>query len=290
MLTSRLGLAAATATVAALLAWTPLAQAEELTSAERQAVRQALAAASAQRSSRDVTLMVDWNLEGSSTSMYGATKVRPPVFANEPTMPELSAYQQWLVRISQLPECQGDLAASEECRVPPADPANPASARPPLAAVRALAREVVLSLQLPDATPHIGPDPSVNEWNMAVVGYPLWLWTEGPRTLSTTRTAYGVTFTLTATQTSTYFTLGDGHSLTCATTQPYPAGTTPGTPSPSCGYRYQKASLPHGTYTVSATTGWSVQWAALGYTGTLPTSLTASRSLPVGELHTVITR
>lgn len=258
---------------------------------ERLALEEALKSARTEQQGSSISQRINWKTSPSDTaSSLSGNRTVGAVWSPGSAMPELSAAQQWLVRISQLPECQGDLAASEECRVPPADPANPASARPPLAAVRDLAREVVLSLQLPDATPHIGPDPSVNEWNMAVVGYPLWLWTEGPRTLSTTRTAYGVTFTLTATQTSTYFTLGDGHSLTCATTQPYPAGTTPGTPSPTCGYRYQKASLPHGTYTVSATTGWSVQWAALGYTGTLPTSLTASRSLPVGELHTVITR
>lgn len=280
-----LRLVACSVAAAALLAATPsVSQADE-----QDAIARAIEAAKLSQRGSTISVNPEWVTKGSASSPRANTPASVNWGAPDPVI-KLSAYQQWLVRISQLPECQGDLAASEECRVPPADPANPASARPPLAAVRDLAREVVLSLQLPDATPHIGPDPSVNEWNMAVVGYPLWLWTEGPRTLSTTRTAYGVTFTLTATQTSTYFTLGDGHSLTCATTQPYPAGTTPGTPSPSCGYRYQKASLPHGTYTVSATTGWSVQWAALGYTGTLPTSLTASRSLPVGELHTVITR
>ena len=97
--------------------------------------------------------------------------------------------------------------------MPPADPANPASARPPLAAVRELAREVVLSLQLPDATPHIGPDPSVNEWNMAVVGYPLWLWVGGPDRVTITETAYGMTITITAVRNATTFTMGDGGTV-----------------------------------------------------------------------------
>ena len=205
-------------------------------------------------------------------------------------MPALSPLRRWQAFIGTLPECVGDLGASEECRIPPADPARPDVVVPPLAAVTALAREVVLSLQLPDAGPRIGPDPHANEWDAAMVGFPLWLWTDGPRALTTTRDAYGVTFTLEARHVATQFAMGDGHSLTCATTQAYPATTTPGTPSPVCGHVYEVASLPRGTYTVTATTVWDVRWSALGYSGTLPARMTASRDLRVGELQAVVVR
>lgn len=170
----------------------------------------------------------------------------------------------------------------------PADPGAPRPVRPPRAAVAAVARDVSVGLQLPSADPMIGPDPSVNEWKMAVVGFPVWVWTNGERDLSASNTAYGLTFTLHARQIDTVFDMGDGHRMVCARTAPYPVAVKPGTPSPVCGYAYQKASLPRGVYTVTATTRWEVDWAAGGYSGTLPVTRTASRQLPVGELQTVV--
>jgi hypothetical protein len=38
----------------------------------------------------------------------------------------------------------------------------------------------VARLQLPTVAPGIGPSPDLNRWNMAAVGYPLWLWADGP--------------------------------------------------------------------------------------------------------------
>jgi hypothetical protein len=37
----------------------------------------------------------------------------------------------------------------------------------------------VARLQLPTIAPGIGPSPTLNPWNMAAVGYPLWLWADG---------------------------------------------------------------------------------------------------------------
>ena len=53
--------------------------------------------------------------------------------------------------------------------------------------VSAVARSLVVRLHLPDATPVFGPDPDNNEWKMLAVGYPVWLWTEGPRQKSASR-------------------------------------------------------------------------------------------------------
>lgn len=174
----------------------------------------------------------------------------------------------------------------------PDDPANPRPARrpPTRAEIEQTVREVVLELQLPTHAPRIGPDPSANEWGMAVVGHPLWLWTDAARTLSTSRDRYGMMFDLSARLQRVDFAMGDGRTVRCATTTPYRAGVRPGTPSPTCGHVYDTASLPAGSYTVTATSHWTVAWSGMGLSGTLPASLTASRAVPVGELQAVVTR
>ena len=153
-----------------------------------------------------------------------------------------------------------------------------------------IARTLIVRLQLPDPTPRFGPDPSVNEWKMAAVGYPLWLWTDGPTTVSNRVQAYGVTFSLSAVWQSTTFDMGDGHEVSCTSTRKYMAGTTPGRKSPECGYTYLTSSLPKGDYRVTATTNWRINWSALGQSGSLPGSHSATLSLPVGELNALVVR
>jgi len=156
--------------------------------------------------------------------------------------------------------------------------------------LEAMARTLVVRLQLPDPTPQVGPDPSVNEWKMAAVGYPLWLWTNGPRTVTSRVRAAGITFTLQATWQSTTYTMGDGHTLTCTRSTPYTPTVKPGAKSPDCGYTYQTASLPHGSYTITSTTNWRITWSALGASGSLPGTYSGSRTLPVGELNALVVR
>lgn len=153
----------------------------------------------------------------------------------------------------------------------------------------AIARTLTTRIHLPDPTPQIGPDPNTNEWKIAAVGYPLWLWTPGPHTVTDQAHAHGITFTLHATWTSTHFNTGDGHTLTCTTTQPYTKNTQPGTPSPTCGHTYLQPP-PHNTYTITATTTWTITWTAQDTSGSIPGHLTASRQLPVGELNTLIVK
>ena len=154
------------------------------------------------------------------------------------------------------------------------------------AAAEQYVRQLIVELQLPTPTPQFGPDPSVNEWNMLAVGFPIWLWTEGPTTVTASESAFGHTFTLRATYHSTTFTMGDGHTKHCTKTTPYRRSVTPGAKSPTCGYTYQQAA-PKGSYTVTATTHWDVAWSVAGYSGTLPGTHSASRDLPIGELHAI---
>ena len=83
--------------------------------------------------------------------------------------------------------------------------------------------------------------------------------------------------------------MGDGRAVMCADAAAYPPGTPAGRPSPVCGYTYERPSLPRGPYTVRATSSWVVSWSASGYSGTLPTTMSGARELPVGELQAVLT-
>ena len=74
----------------------------------------------------------------------------------------------------------------------------------------------VAQLRLTPPKPVIGPSPEINEWHMAAVGYPYWLWAEGnldPAPVSTT--VADLTVSLDAHLQSTTFDLGDGSRITC---------------------------------------------------------------------------
>lgn len=152
-------------------------------------------------------------------------------------------------------------------------------------ALQAIAIRLAVQLRLPTPTPQFGPDPKKNEWKMLAVGFPVWLWTPGARTLTARTSIEGVTFTLVARLRSTTFAMGDGQGVTCTTMAPYTASVEPGTGSPACGYVYTKPSLPKGSYRVDARADWEVAWSVAGFSGVLPVSRSASASIPIGELQ-----
>lgn len=51
--------------------------------------------------------------------------------------------------------------------------------------------------------------------------------------------------------------------------------------SPTCGYLYTS----QGTYTVRATSYWSVRWAGVGQSGTIPMDSTQITNITMGEAH-----
>ena len=157
---------------------------------------------------------------------------------------------------------------------------------PEQAAIVAVAR-----LRLTPPKPVIGPSPEINEWDIAAVGYPYWLWADGdldPAPVSTT--VADLTVSLDAHLASTTFDLGDGTRVTCTDlTARWTRGVEPGAPSPACGHTYTKPSLPKGDYTITAYSTWSVDWSVNGVGGTIPLYQQASTTLPVGELQ-VLTR
>lgn len=194
-------------------------------------------------------------------------------------------------------------AVGEACRLWPVDEPVPLDhyrttatecgiegAPPPSRAdVERMVHSLSASLRVPDPVISLGPEPSVNEWNMSVVGLPIWLWTETPRTASSTNSGSGMTININATLDKLTFDMGDGKQVTCSRWTPYTQANA-GDPSPTCGHVYGKPSLPKGEYTITATATWTAQWSAMGYSGTLPLRSSATRSIPVGELQAVVVR
>lgn len=103
---------------------------------------------------------------------------------------------------------------------------------------RAMAVNLVARLRFPAPKPIFGPNPNRNEWKMLAVGFPVWMWTEGPTTVSTSTSSNGFTFQMTARWRSTTFDMGDGNSVTCTSMTRYSASVKPGTASPNCGHVY----------------------------------------------------
>ena len=189
-----------------------------------------------------------------------------------------------------VPLCE-DNNSAYRCRLPESNqtPAKTKKHKNAKTPTPAQLREVVAQLKLPDATPRFGPDPSVNEWKMLAVGFPIWLWTDRPTHLATTAHNDGLNFTLTATWTSTTFTMGDGQTKSCSATSIRPKTVEPATtPSPTCGYVYQTRSKPGHPYTVTAATHWRIDWTTNGYRGSFVHTYTGSRTLEIGELQSLI--
>jgi hypothetical protein len=152
------------------------------------------------------------------------------------------------------------------------------------------AATAVARLHLPTIAPGIGPSPDLNPWNMAAVGYPLWLWADGPTHVGPiSDSVAGLSVSLDAEVSSLTFRMGDGHTVTCpGTGQPWTTSVEPGTKSPDCGYSYAKPSLPDHAYTVAATANWAVTWTSNGQSGVINVSVVDTTQLPVGELQVLI--
>jgi hypothetical protein len=148
----------------------------------------------------------------------------------------------------------------------------------------------VARLQLPKIPPGIGPSPDINPWKLAAVGYPLWLWADGPTHVGPiSDSVAGLSVSLDAEVSSLTFRMGDGHTVTCAGSgHPWTAAVQPGTESPSCGYTYARPSLPDKTYTVAAIANWAVTWTSNGQSGVINVPVVDTAELPVGELQVLV--
>ncbi len=167
---------------------------------------------------------------------------------------------------------------------------EPADTPPAGVTAEDLAYMAVAELTLSPPRPMIGPPPTINEWKMAAVGYPMWLWAEG--TLDPPPVAdsvYNVAVSLDARLERVVFDMGDGHRVSCTDlTRRWHRGITPAAKSPTCGYTYQQPSLPDGDYTITAHAVWAIDWTINATRGTIPLYQTATTQLPVGELQVLV--
>ena len=162
-------------------------------------------------------------------------------------------------------------------------PAGPAAPVDPAA----VAQTIVTQIELRAIT--IGMVPEEFAGSMGVVGLPVWMWVDTPSEQTygpMTRSASlgGVTVTATATVSKVLWEMGDGGVVTCTTSgTPFTQGHG-GQSSPDCGYTYAR----QGTYTVRATSYWSVDWTSnTGVSGSIPLQFGQSRIVQIGEIQVV---
>lgn len=194
-------------------------------------------------------------------------------------------HERWRYTIQRLPECTNQSAPPQV--VCPFVPPNPGEHIPGVDEidVTAYVRQASLRLPIPEPVITLGPDPAANEWNMAVVGLPVWLRTADTSARALTETSQGLTLRLSAAFKSVRFDLGDGSTLVC-TSMPAYSSAHLGEASPGCGHTYTQPSGA-GSYTLRATATWTVSWSAAGFSGTFPLTRTYSRAVRVGELQSI---
>lgn len=152
---------------------------------------------------------------------------------------------------------------------------------------RVLAQQAVTQMRLRAVTIGMAPDPSPG--SVGLVGLPIWLWvaspdqsTWGPNTKTASAGGYSVTATGKVTQ--VVWSMGDGGTVACTSTGTSYTDSFGMSASPDCGYRYTK----QGTYTVTATSYWTINWSGIGESGVINQTYTSSVVVTIGELQTVV--
>ncbi|MBL1109401.1 ATP/GTP-binding protein [Streptomyces sp. 5-8] len=155
-----------------------------------------------------------------------------------------------------------------------------------------MAREAVKKMRL------LGPDiASPRLAGKYTVGVPMWMWvnqsptTYGPQSASAS--AGGVTVTATAKVSQIVWQMGDGATVTCqgpGTVYQASAGMTE---SPTCGHVYAKTSAvaSGGTYRLTATSTWAINWEVTagggGQSGQLTQTQQSQMQVAIGEVQVV---
>lgn len=169
----------------------------------------------------------------------------------------------------------------------------------PAQAAGMLARTFVLKPieigMAPEQKVHTDDPAGTAPYRRTWVGIPVWLWVSPPTEstwgpISRTATYGGVTVSGTASVQSLTWTSGDGQTRSCGAGTRFDAAAMANqaaVDSPTCGFRYQHQS-DGGTFTLSATSTWAVEWTGGGQSGriAMPTTST-STTVRVGELQSV---
>ncbi|WP_125777978.1 hypothetical protein [Antribacter gilvus] len=169
---------------------------------------------------------------------------------------------------------------------------NPPEAGPPLPSPGEVARQAVAQMDLQAIRIGITPGPG----EVGIVGLPTWLWADGVDAttfgpVTRTATVRGVSVTATARVREVVWDMGDGAVVRCASAgTPYEARFGKNG-SPDCGHTYTQDSgdQPDGTFTVSATSHWVVEWEGAGQQGTITLDgLTSEVAVTIGEAQVLV--
>lgn len=158
--------------------------------------------------------------------------------------------------------------------------ANVAAPAPPDPAV--LARMAMARMTFKAIGVGLAPHPGAGY--MGLVGMPNWMWvsdpnasTWGPQSKTVTIGPYSVTATAKVDHMA--WDMGDGQQVVCNNVGTVYDPSFGRADSPTCGHTYTQ----QGTYTVRATSYWTVAWTGLGQSGTIPLQLTQSSVVTIGE-------
>ena len=153
---------------------------------------------------------------------------------------------------------------------------------------RVLAEQALAALQLRPI--RMGMVPEDKPGYVGLVGMPVWMWVDAPDPhtygpATNTASDGSVTVTINAKVAKTLWEMGDGKSVTCNAAGTAYQDSDGKKMSPDCGYSYTK----QGTYTIRATTTWDIAWTAnTGQSGTIPLTLTATRTVVIGEVQVIV--
>jgi len=158
---------------------------------------------------------------------------------------------------------------------PPAGPVAPPDPR-------VLAQQAIALMRLRAINIGIVPEPRAG--SVGIIGMPTWMWAQNPsqRTWGpVTKSASAGAFTVTATARVDHvvWAMGDGSTVACTGPGTAYQDSFGKTSSPTCGHTYTR----QGTYAVRATSYWTVQWAGVGQSGTIPMDFTQTTNITMGE-------
>lgn len=149
---------------------------------------------------------------------------------------------------------------------------------------RVVAANAVASLRVPAPDLRFNPDPANNEWDAWAIGLPLWVDFDVPAAQNTSVTNQGINVQLSAERGQIHLDWGDGSKSVCTTWGGYGPTTDLRRATPPCGHTYTNP----GEYTVTATAAWTVNWSALGQSGTLALTSTKNKAVSVKEFQAVV--
>ncbi|PWJ23360.1 hypothetical protein ATK17_3854 [Branchiibius hedensis] len=159
-------------------------------------------------------------------------------------------------------------AATAPAVAPPPDP-------------RVLAQQAIRAMNLQAVAMGLAPEPTAG--SVGLVGMPNWMWVKQPAPntwgpITKSASAQGYTVTATATVSDVVWDMGDGQTVTCQQGTPYVMSYGK-QKSPTCGHTYTR----QGTYAVTATSHWVINWSGIGQAGTITMDLNRRATVQIGE-------